>query len=283
MIGLTDEEVGFSSTSKKPESPDTATAKTSGRPTTESALGSPTVAGASPPDEPHRQVSSSSGSSISHRGDSARDTSLAVETEPRASEDSDAELPGGTGTGLKDEDVTLEDLAATASGVPVLPGRRRTTQWQSSRSLDAGYTSAGIAQEGRGRKSNAPDDGGDKRRGSGSTREGPAQDDIGRRGAGGRRGTDECSLYFRSDDGYGGGEDRRMPSPSRRTSTMSSGSVGGSGGRGRRTVYLGRTQAFPLRRVESSLAVDARGFGLSGVSAEKAVGEVHVHVVAKKP
>lgn len=38
------------------------------------------------------------------------------------------------------------------------------------------------------------------------------------------------------------------------------------GKRGRRTTYLGRSQNFPLRRVESNLAAGDRGFGLSGVA-----------------
>lgn len=272
VIGLTDEEAGFSAPTKKPErSSDTVASGKStpgpGRSTSAPSRGSgsSSLAGSPPPEELHRQVGSSSGST-SYREDSAGDTNNGVEKgadEPRALDDaasSNAELQDDAEL----KDVTLEDLA-TASDVPVLPGRWGPSQRQGSRSLEAGVTAAGSAQEEDARTKGPEDDG---RRGSGSTR-GAAREEYGRRGAGKRRGTDECSLYFRSDDGLGG-EDRRVPSPSRRTSTMSSGSVGG---RGRRTVYLGRTQAFPLRRVESSLAVDARGFGLSGVSADKAVGK----------
>lgn len=97
-----------------------------------------------------------------------------------------------------------------------------------------------------------------------------------RRGTGGRRGTaqqedDECSLYFKSDSGAEC--QHRTATPSRRASSASSsGNRGGVSGRGKRTVYLGRTQVFPLRRVESSLAVDARGFGVSGACPDAATG-----------
>ncbi|CAM9350548.1 unnamed protein product, partial [Hapterophycus canaliculatus] len=95
------------------------------------------------------------------------------------------------------------------------------------------------------------------------------------RGAENRKGTaqqedDECSLYFKSDSGVEG--QHRMPPSSRRASSASSSSRGGVSGRGKRTVYLGRTQVFPLRRVESSLAVDARGFGVSGVCSDSTAG-----------
>lgn len=77
---------------------------------------------------------------------------------------------------------------------------------------------------------------------------------------------DECSVYFRSDSGSG----NLMRVSSRRTSTASS----GSWGRRKRTVYLGRSQRFPLRSVDSRLSPGDRGFGLSGVSPDTILGEL---------
>lgn len=158
-------------------------------------------------------------------------------------------------------DMTLEDLAK-ATDVNELADRQGPHQAENSRQhsqrgtgkrrttaeQDEGGESQELADEGTGR-----DPGGSR---------GIGQKEKSTRWAWNRRGTEECSLYFRSDSGS---EGHRVPSPSRRTSTASNGDTGGKGSR---TVYLGRAQAFPLRRVESSLAVDARGFGLSGVSAD---------------
>lgn len=77
---------------------------------------------------------------------------------------------------------------------------------------------------------------------------------------------DECSVYFRSDSG----SRNLMRSSSRRTSTASS----GIWGRRKRTVYLGRSQRFPLRSVDSRLSPGDRGFGLSGVSSDIVLGEL---------
>lgn len=181
------------------------------------------------------------------------------------------------------EDMTLEDLAKATDMAVVAERRRAATQEKDSRGTQG--RSAGMAQP-EGCSRIHTDGGGKVREGGGGAKAftaGGRRQGLGdergigrrgnsRRGAGSRRGTiqqedDECSLYFRSDSVC---EGRRVPSPSRRTSTASSGSVGG---KGNRTVYLGRTQAFPLRRVESSLAVEARGFGLSGVCPEIAAGE----------
>lgn len=75
---------------------------------------------------------------------------------------------------------------------------------------------------------------------------------------------DECSVYFRSDS-TGGDLARRCS----RSASISS----GANGRGKRTVYLGRSQKFTLRRVESRLAVGDRGFGLSGAPVADVGGE----------
>lgn len=163
------------------------------------------------------------------------------------------------------EDMTLEDLAKATDNA-VVAEMRRTAREENSRVTQAGGDK--LQEGGGGTRTLAT---GGRRQGSGGERC-IVQRENSRRGAGSRRGTtqqedDECSLYFRSDSVC---EGHRMPYPSRRTSTASSGGVGG---KGKRTIYLGRAQAFPLRRVESSLAVDARGFGLSGVSPEIIGGE----------
>lgn len=64
-------------------------------------------------------------------------------------------------------------------------------------------------------------------------------------------GGDDVCANFAS---YTGGDDHTR-APSRHTSTSS-----GAGGRGK-AVYLGRTQKFPLRRVESTIASSDQDFG----------------------
>lgn len=271
VVGLTDGEVGYSSTNEISDISNTAGLSASKLP---------------------RQATSSSENTSSHGG-RATDPSFSegkggseplapnLTTLPDAPLQDDAALEDKTMEGM-----TLEDLAK-ATDTAVVAERRRTGQEENSQVLEGqgGSSSAGTAQR---EGSRTPTEGGNRigqediggtttlkaeamRRGSVAQR-GIGQRENSRRGAGSRRGTtqqedDECSLYFRSGSVC---EGHRMTSPSRRTSTSSSSGVGG---KGKRTVYLGRGQAFPLRRVESSLAVDARGFGLSGVSPGIAVGE----------
>lgn len=200
------------------------------------------------------------------------------------------------------KDMTLEDLAKATDVAAVVAERMRTSKTTQDgngrgvtqeRDCSAGTgqpeecssgsririrTEGGdnVHQEdggggGGGTRTHAPPEGRSRVLGGGR---GINQRENCRRGAGSRRGTtqqddDECSVYFRSESIC---EGQRLPSPSRRTSTASSGGL--SGGKGKRTIYLGRTQAFPLRRVESSLAVDDRGFGVSGVSPDIAAGKM---------
>lgn len=241
-MGLTDEEIGLSATKPK-----------SGNPSSQ-------CKGASPPDPEDPDQANSSSANTSCQGDPAGEPLALGDATIGSSELKNDAAP---------RDMTLEYLAKTAD-VDELADRQGPSQTESSRQHTEGDTMNRTEQEGgRGGTQQLADV--ETRRGSGNTRGiGPKEHSA--RWAWSRRGTEECSLYFRSDSGC---EGHRMASPSRRTSMASNSDAagnGGKGGKGKRTVYLGRTQAFPLRRVESSLAVDARGFGLSGVSAD-AVGE----------
>lgn len=248
VVGLTDEDVGFSSTNRKCDNASSACKSTPGRPL-------------APKDVP-RQASSSSPSTSCHgnptlSGGKGVGGPLALEESTFGN--------SGVQNDAASRDMTLEDLAKTTDvadlaekqGVDQSDNRREHTEGGGDR------TGTRTEPEEGGRTQEMADT--DTRRDSRGTR-GIGQKENSTKWAWNRRGTDECSLYFRSDSGC---EGDRMPSPSRRTSTASNGSTGG---KGKRTVYLGRTQAFSLRRIESSLSVDARGFGLSGVSAA-AIGE----------
>lgn len=246
-MGLTDEEVGFCGTKQKSYHPNSSRKSTSGRPVV--------------PEQLSRQATSSSASAY-RLGDPGSDPA-SIEGKgdgepltPEGASFGNSELPHDAAS----RDMTLEDLAKTTD-VNELADRQGADQIESSReSAEGGARTKPRAEQGQGDEpQELADD--DTRRDSGGTR-GIGQKENSTRWAWNRRGTEECSLYFRSDSGS---ESHRVPSPSRRTSTASHNDTGG---KGKRTVYLGRTQAFPLRRVESSLAVDARGFGLSGVSAE---------------
>lgn len=59
---------------------------------------------------------------------------------------------------------------------------------------------------------------------------------------------------------------RRDVSPSTKLRGGGRSPARGGGRGGSRRIYLSRSQPFPLRRVESTLAVNDRGFGLSGVA-----------------
>lgn len=76
---------------------------------------------------------------------------------------------------------------------------------------------------------------------------------------------DDCSAYFR----WGSAGEERLRTQLRRTSTGS-----GVDGRGNRTIYLTRYQRFPLRRLDSRLALSDRSFGMGDVCADDVVGGV---------
>lgn len=265
VVGLTDEEIGFSGTKPKSVNPNSTRKTTCERPFAH--------------EERPRQAASSSANTSCHGGPTGDPAFNEEQGDGEQLADKGAAFGN---SGLQNDaatrDMTLEDLAKTTD-MAELADRRGPDQIESS-----GEHSEGGA---RTRTSTEQEEGGvtheradkDTGRDPGGTR-GVGQKENSTRWAWGRRGTEECSLYFRSDSGS---EGRRIPSPSRRTSTASNGDTGG---KGKRTVYLGRAQAFPLRRVESSLAVDARGFGLSGVSAD-AIGAdlllIHLCCVYLRP
>lgn len=240
-MGLTDEAVGFSSTKQVLGNPNSACKRKSERPLA--------------PGERRPQDTPSSASTSGH-GDPAGDPTFHEgkgNGEPLALADA---AFGNTDLNkfAASRDMTLEDLAKTTDVAELAERQGADPSGNSREHTEGGARTRTEQEEDGGRTQELP--GGDTRRDSGETR-GIGQKENSTRWDWSRRGTDECSLYFRSD------------SPSRRTSTASNSGVGG---KGKRTVYLGRIQAFPLRRVESSLAVDARGFGLSGVAAD-AIGE----------
>eukprot|EP00903_Cladosiphon_okamuranus_P010271 g9725.t1 len=237
VVGLTDEEIGFSGTKPKP---DTIHSKCKD--------GSPPIR----EELPHQATSSSANTSC-HRDRADEAVPLGDTTIVSSALRNDA-VP---------RDMTLEDLAKT-NDVEELATGQGPSQIESSRQHPDGHAMARTERKRGGGAQELADE--DTRGDSGITRSIDHKENS-TRWAWSRRGTEECSLYFRSDSGC---EGHRMPSPSRRSSTASNsdkGCNGGKGGKGKRTVYLGRTQAFPLRRVESSLSVGERGFGLSGVSA----------------
>lgn len=268
VVGLTDEEVGYSATTAGiPGRPDAQAAR---RPCKRGRSSNvPQISPVSPHGVPLRPDSSPSknthaGTDVFPLGEERadnRDDRGKDSREPSAFDET-AELDAtfvGDHVSLKEparQDLTLRDLAIASSE---LARRGKAHEHRGSESTTAGELSR---------------IGSDSTRGT-FQREGSSSSSF-RRVAGSRRGTaqqedDECSLYFKSDSGVDG--QHRMPFPSRRASSASSSSRGGGGsGRGKRTVYLGRTQVFPLRRVESSLAVDARGFGLSGACPDIAIG-----------
>lgn len=257
MLGLSDEDVGYSNTGGVSNASDTKKLRKGGKDRRLTASCRASVS----PEESTRQRKPSSESTLGHTDQAGIPASGDSKGAPER---------------LAAEDTATLDATLQSESAPTEEGKLRalTLQDLASARPDAtsreeehvaarrgGDKAANGAQEGRGYR-------------SAGSRRSTIYGERSNRGAGSRRGTtqqddDECSLYFRSDSGA---EGFRMPSPSRRTSTSSSsGGGGGSGGRGKRTVYLGRTQAFPLRRVESNLAVDARGFGLSGVCPDRAI------------
>lgn len=245
VAGVTDEEVGFSSTKQKLGNANSKDKSETGRPSASEAM--PRQAN-SPPAK--MSFHGDAGNDLAcHAGKGDGEESALKEA---AFGTSDLEIDAAS------RDMTLENLAKT-SDVAELTESRESNQIESAleQTEGAAWTRIRADCEEGGRTQELGGEG--LRRGPGS---GVGQEANNTRWSWSRRGTEECSLYFRSDSGC---EDHRIPSPSRRTSTASSSDTGG---RGKRTVYLGRAQAFPLRRVESSLAVDARGFGLSGVSVD---------------
>ncbi|CAM9206655.1 unnamed protein product, partial [Ectocarpus sp. 13 AM-2016] len=257
VLGLSDEDIGYSNIGGVSTASDTKKPRKGGKDRRLSA----SCRGSASPEDATRQRKPSSASTFGNTdqagipasGDSkgAKERVAAEDTDTL-----DAELESGSAPTEEGKlrALTLQDLATARPDAT----SREEEHVAARRGSDK---AANAAREGRGGT------------GAGSRRS-TLYGERSNRGAGSRRGTtqqddDECSLYFRSDSGA---EGYRMLSPSRRTSTSnSSGGGGGGSGRGKRTVYLGRTQAFPLRRAESNLAVDARGFGLSGVHPERAI------------
>lgn len=77
-------------------------------------------------------------------------------------------------------------------------------------------------------------------------------------------GKDECSVYFRSHSG----SNSERQSSSRRSSASSS-----VPSKRKRTLYLGKTQRFPLRRVGSIVVSSDGGVGLNRIPADDTTGE----------